>query len=250
MAEKYQSKEPVRIDYEIKPQDGYVTAVAHIASPSGQGEFELRVSGQREPVAGYMQKVQIRKLDIARIDDPQQVARTARQAVLDARRREWLARLEQARKFVQSADLTQLADPDLICHTGQPADKNIACKRSEEDLSQDRLIEIRPLDPVNPDWAYLLSFTIHPDVPQGKRDIYRPVVQGSFSASAVINITTQDADLELYRGGVYQDGSYSTSATDSVYGEGGVGAWKLHVIGYTSATYEISGDWVLLKNDV
>ena len=171
------------------------------------------------------------------------------QKVLQDRRQEWLGRLEQVKLNIKSANLDQLMDTEWLCDQFQSPDKDSICKNSEEDLSQDRLIEIRPLD-VDPNLIYLLSFTIHPDVPKGKKDIYRPIVQGSTSASASIRVTSGDADLELYRGGRFRDCSRSAGPFDSVYASGGSGPWRLHVIGYSKATYELSGDWVLQSNNV
>jgi hypothetical protein len=251
MAEKYIPEVGFPIHYDqIIEQDGYVTGIAHLSSPSGHGSFEIRVSGQRQNVKDYEQQARIIKLDVARIDSAQQVSDLALQKVLQGRRQEWLGRLELVKIFIESANLDQLSDPEWICKQFQLPDKDSDCKSSEEDLSQDRLIEIRPSDVLDPNLTYLLSFTIHPDVPKGKRDIYRPVVQGSTSASAFISVSSGDADLELYRGGQFRDSSRSAGAFDSVYATGGSGNWKLHVIGYSNATYELSGDWVLQQNNV
>jgi len=251
MAEKYIPNSTIPINYdEIIEQDGYVTGVMHLSSPNGKGSFEIRVSGQRRNVNDYQKQAGIIKLDVSQIDDPNQSNDLALQKVLDARRQDWLDRLEQMRLFIESANLEQLNDNDLICQQGRLPDKEPMCMNSEEDLSQDRLIEIRPLDDLDPNLTYKLSFTIHPDVPKGKRDIYRPIVQGSTSVSASIHVSSGDADLELYRGGVYRDSSRSAGAFDQVYSVGGVGNWKLHVIGYTNATYELSGDWVLQNNNL
>jgi hypothetical protein len=201
-------------------------------------------------VLGYEQQAKIIKLDLTPIDNVQQASGQLLQAVLNARRQEWLGRLEHVRGFVESANLDQLKDSELICNQGRLPDKDPVCPCSEEDLSQDRLIEIRPLDSLDPSRAYLLSFQTHPDVRKGRRDIYRPVVQGSTVASAFISVSTGDADLELYRGCAFRDYSRSAGPTDSVYASGGVGNWKLHVVGYTNATYELSGDWVLKSNNV
>ncbi len=240
---------PIHYD-EIIQQDGYVTGIAHVTSPGGTGEFEIRVSGQRQAILDYQEKGVIVKLEVVLIVDAIQTSQMAQQRVLAARRQEWLNRLEQIRTFINTASLADLNDPNVICRSGLAQDKIEECKNPEEDLAQDRLIEIKPLNPINPDGFYLLSFTVHPDLPRGKKDIYRPVVQGSYSASASITNSLGDADLQLYRGGAFRDGSYSAGVTNSVYAEGGTGGWKLHVIGYTDATYEISGDWVLRRNNV
>jgi hypothetical protein len=246
MSEKYQSNQPVRIHYDrIIPKDGYVTGVAQVSSPSGMGEFEVLVSGQELSVFSYQEQAQIFKLEMTKIDDPGQIAGATRQAALEARRGEWVARLEQMRIFVENADLEQLSDPEWIDRFDKAVEKPGLYRNLKEDLARDRLIEIRPLEETNPGETHRLSLTIHPEVLQGSRDIYRPVIQGAASASAQIDVFAGDADLELYREGNYRDGSYSTGASDSVYAEGGAGRWKLHVIGYTNATYELSGDWIL-----
>lgn len=243
-------KKGVPIHYEeIIVQDGYVTGVARLKSPSGAGDFEIRVSGQRPSIDEYEQQARVIKLDIAPIAAEQQFAEARRQQVLLARRQEWLDNLNQLKAAVESAGLDELKDAGGLYSQLQPAGKDAGHKNSEEDLSRDRLIEITPVGDLGSDQAYHLSFVIDPTVPQGRRDIYKPVVQGSTFASAAISVSAGDADLELYRGGGFRDASRSTGASDSVFGSGGVGGWKLHVIGFTNATYQVFGDWVLRKNN-
>jgi hypothetical protein len=218
--------------------------------PGGAGSFEFHVSGQPESIEAYAQQARILRLDIAPIDDEEMQIEANRQKVLAANRREWLEQIHLLKGDVEAAALTELNNLDSLINQLKPEGKEAARMNSEEDLSQDRLIEIIPLYDPDPDQAHQLSFTIHPDVPKGRRDIYKPVVGGTPSASGSISVSAGDADLALYRGGQIFDTSLSSGKTDAVFGQGGAGQWKLHVIGFTNATYQVFGDWVLRKNNV
>lgn len=242
--------EGIPIHYEkIIQQDGYVTGVAVVESPGGAGRFEIRVSGQLESIEAYAQQARITRLDLNVLDDEEKQVEANRQRVLAANRQEWLEQLNQLKTKVEAADLTELNDLDSLVKQLKPEGKEAGRMNSEEDLSQDRLIEIIPLDDQDPDQPHQLSIAIHPTVPQGRRDIYKPVVTGTVSASASITVSAGDADLALYRSGKIFDASLSSGNSDAVFGQGGVGQWKLHVIGFTNATYQVFGDWVLRKNN-
>ncbi|HNP73820.1 MAG TPA: hypothetical protein PLO33_19295 [Kouleothrix sp.] len=234
----------IPIEYkEYLKHDGYVTGIAYFSNPQGLGNFRIYVSGPPESVDRFAAEASVIAMQIAPGTDKDYEQLFEQQAEACRRQNERLRRQADAiRKLSDSAFMDAVdADErrDLIRAASDPRPQHDACKPN---LRRDRLIEIEVLDSLKPRVPYFLSYTIDPSVARGTCDIWSLFDDNVIDTWANLTWTGGDPDLYLYRGFSEMARSVNgAGANESVYGWGGVGAWRLHVYGYSDASsYEIS----------
>lgn len=222
---------------------GYVTGIAYYSNPQGLGNFRIYVSGPPESVDRFAAEASILAMQIAPGTDKDYAELIEQQAEACKRQNERLRRQAEAiRKLTDATTMAAVKDDerrDLIRAASDPRPEHDAGKPN---LQRDRLIEIEVLDKLEPRVPYFLRYTVDPSVARGTCDIWSMFDNNVIDTWANLTWTGGDPDLYLYRGFNEMARSINGSGlNESVYAWGGVGAWRLHVYGYSDASsYEIS----------
>lgn len=263
MAIKKQAQTGRPIEYEeVIDKEDYVTGIARFDNPGYPGHFEMRVSGWAEDVERYSREANVMQMEAQPMGAAEIEEEMAgqRQGMLAGRRAELLDLMEAHCRRMQ-ADLAH-ANPEMMMDAEalrrrmladfQLLQKLEAGPEIEEGFNPetDRLIEVELVEFGDEYANWRVKLVLDPPfVPEGKKDIYAPVNANVDSTWGQVQAISGDPDLYLYRGGQKRDASVSSGASDAVSGSGGNGAWRLHVRGFTDATYDLFGDWVILVNN-
>ena len=243
-----QYEESIRIQYTevIDRPDGSVTGIARLTAPANPDlRFEMHVNGSGPAVRAYSEEAAVLKFEFTPLaESARQAHEDLRARVFDFHRQLWYERLDALRVRIGDADAELLQDPGRVWKQAMERDKRWELEDATFDPKRDRRIEIGPTGSFEKG-LYRLSFAVDPSVPQGASDIYVPFIGDSETVWGEVRALAGDPDLYLYRGGTVRASSTSSGGSDEVYGSGGSGQWSLRVYGYTNATYQLSGDWVV-----